>query len=311
MPLHITEAQVKELLTNDSAIEAVTSAQLSLSAGSSDNVTRTRARSPKMSLHSLSATSDELGFAAAKIYSATRHGVSSLVLLYQMDSGELVATIEANELGRKRTVAASIVAANLLLKDPPNTAAIIGAGFQAEGIVDAISTHQSLSNISTIRIASRSRESAQRFSESQQAKLPCRLEACDSPPEAVRGAALIFTATTSSKPLFELSDIPDAKCICALGSNSLARRELSPRVVTAANSVIVDSIEVAKAEAGDLLSPVENGKLRWSQMLELGDCLSHPELIADKDQGFGLFCSQGLALQDLYSAHKVFQQLVR
>ena len=124
-----------------------------------------------------------------------------------------------------------------------------------------------------------------------------------------READLIVTTTTAALTILEAAWIQQARCLCSLGANSLARSELDPRIVTAARLVVFDSREVAELEGGSLLETIENGKLLWSQVTELGELLlpHNTEKIVRPKGTFDLFCSHGLAAQDLYVAHQVYK----
>ena len=310
MAIHISEEQVCDVLSPALAFAAVKQAHIDLSAGIADNVVRSRARAQRMSLHILAAASDSLRLAAAKVYSATKGGVSSQVLLFNAESGELLATIEANMLGRRRTAAASAVAAAALLDTRECRIGIIGAGYQGLGLLEAFCDQSFPAKISCVSAFSRSADKRTAFC-AQAKQLGIDVNCCDSSEEAVRNCDLLVLATTSSQPVVEESWLSEVSCICAIGSNALSRKELPARAVTASKIVVVDSIEAARQEAGDLLETIENEKLRWSQVIELGDLLRGASSRASSisTANYSLFCSQGLAVQDLYAAEAVYSQL--
>ena len=66
--MYITEKQVREVFAYDIALESVKEAHLDLAASLAMDVPRTRARANNMSLHSMSAASNKLGFSALKVY---------------------------------------------------------------------------------------------------------------------------------------------------------------------------------------------------------------------------------------------------
>ena len=121
--------------------------------------------------------------------------------------------------------------------------------------------------------------------------------------EAAVGADAIFVATTSSAPVVEDSAMTNLRYVCALGANALSRRELDPRSVTRACQIIVDSREVARIEGGTLLPVVENGRVGWQEIVEIGEIVAgNREKITPAPGRYSLFCSHGLAVQDLYTA---------
>jgi ornithine cyclodeaminase len=307
MANYISDEQVREVLTPAIAFECVKNAHIALAEGTADNVVRSRARAEKMSLHCLSAASSKLGFAASKVYTATRNGVQAKLLLFSTESGDLVGVIEANELGRLRTAAASAVAGSILAPKAAKSLALIGSGFQANALAMAFAENHPTLDLSLIKVFSIKEESRENLCEALSSQTKIELRAADSIEDALENVEIIITATTSSKPVIPLGVLSATRFISAMGSNSLARAELPPRAVTAANKVVVDAIDVAQKEAGDLLSPIENGKILWSNVDELGDLLLNPPKLMDR--GYSLFCSQGLAVQDLFAAQYVFYQL--
>src|SRR5690606_37546877 len=104
------EEDVANTLDIHCAIDVVEEAFRRLASGQAVNVPRTRARVPGAVLHTMSAGAsymDKLGF---KTYITTRHGARFHIGLYEQHSGELVALVEADLLGRLRTGAATGVA---------------------------------------------------------------------------------------------------------------------------------------------------------------------------------------------------------
>jgi len=302
----LTEANIFELLSYEDAIQCVQQAHLDLAKGKATNATRVRVRQPGMSLHSLSASSATLKLAGAKIYGATRSGMEAHVLLFSAETGKLVATLEANQLGRLRTAAAAVVGSTLQKWDTPATLAIVGAGFQAEGVARAFSVAPNL-EIESIRISSRTQERAEKLCKKLSADCSFKVEPYSLVSEACNDAGIIVTATTTKSPVIKDSDIGAAKYIAALGSNSLHRCELPGRVITTASQVIVDTLDTAKAEAGDLLPVIESGHLVWEQVKELGIALLEPKVEASPGSPL-LFSSQGIGIQDLYLAALAYER---
>src|SRR5438445_12459435 len=70
------------------------------------NRPRVRATIKGATLHTLSAASESSGRMAAKVYATTRGGARFVVLLFDGRTSDLLAIIEADRLGRTRTVRA-------------------------------------------------------------------------------------------------------------------------------------------------------------------------------------------------------------
>ena len=84
------------------------------------------------------AVDEELGFAGLKSYVFQPGGTPFVVVLFDLEKGQLAAVIEADKLGQLRTGAASGVAAKYLAKSDARTLGVIGCGWQAESQVACI-----------------------------------------------------------------------------------------------------------------------------------------------------------------------------
>lgn len=308
MKLPITEDQVREAVTLAEVLDAVRRAHLATARGEAHNVVRHRARTPQMSLHTMSAASRELNMAAAKVYSATRGAVRSTVLLYETEHGEMLAEIEANELGRLRTAAASVVAAGVMCPKNVKSIGIIGAGYQGAGLLRAFCDASSGFKFEKALVFSRKEAQRSSFAKRMQGELNIPVEPSTTADELVGASEVLITCTTSSSPVVEtVDDALNLRHISAVGSNSLTRRELGGYVVSRASMIAADARDAAEAEGGNLLGPIENGKIYLSQVRELGNLLTHPPELPEA--GYTLFCSHGLAVQDLYLAELIYRKL--
>lgn len=306
MALQITEAEVASLLTPQDALEAVRDAFRDFTTGEAVNVVRTRARASSAMLHNMSAASSKLQLACAKVYLSSAKGVASHLLLYDFTSGGLRALIEANELGRLRTAAASVTATTVVLKTA-DTVGIIGTGFQAEGVVRAYQSCREFP-LKRIIIFGRDKARLETFVAKAKQKSTIEISQASSLKSLLEQTDVLVTVTSSAEPLFALEDLARIQHISALGSNSLARRELAPRVLTAASMLLVDSLEAAKQEGGNFLLAIESGKLNWAKVGEIGAMIGDKEKAQAIKQGFSIFCSHGLAVQDLYLASRLLQK---
>ena len=227
-----------------------------------------------------------------KIYSSNRkYGVLQMInLLYDAETGKPLAYLEANNLGMIRTGAASGYATDLLAAPDASIVGLIGSGWQARGQVEAM---RAVRPIKEIRVWSRKTENAQRFAQ----EFGC--VAAESAEAAVRNAPIVITATSSKDPVIEAAWIRPGTMINAMGSNVANRREIPEDVMRAAR-VVVDDMEQAKIEAGDIILADS-----WANVVELKDV----------DRGHDparvtIFESLGIAVEDAAAAGYVYEQAV-
>jgi len=140
MTLLLSESEVKSILTMPLALEAVENSFQRLADGSALLHSRARLHIPgKSYLHYMAAADATSGYMGLKIYTSSKDGLRFLILLFSVESGDLVAQIEADYVGQMRTGAASGVATKFLARANAKTVGIIGTGLQARTQLEAVS----------------------------------------------------------------------------------------------------------------------------------------------------------------------------
>jgi alanine dehydrogenase len=294
--LHVTEDQVREILSMEECVRIMRQTFTALRNGKAFNQARRRITLDTGStLHSLGGVYGD--YFGTKFYSTNpKYGSHFFFFLFDRETARPLAQFEANFLGQIRTGAASGYATDLLAAPGPSIMAVIGSGFQAQSQIDAIRCVRELEDI---RVWSRSQEKCHAFAAANQARAVATAE------EAVRGADIVVTATYAKDPVIDDSWIvPGANGvhINAMGSNREQRRELPSRLIHRADLLAVDSVEVAKLEAGDLiLAPVD-----WSdrRIVELSKVEHRPA-----GAPITVFKSCGLGVEDVAAAAYVYERL--
>ena len=294
--IQVTEEQVRELLSMEECVRIMRQTFLALRAGTASNQPRRRIYLENgTTLHSMGGVYGK--YFGTKFYSSNpKHGAHFFFFLFESETGLPLAQFEANYLGQIRTGAASGYATDLLAAPGPAALAGIGSGFQAQSQIDAI---RCVREVKEIRVWSRSQQKREAFAAANQARAVATAE------EAVRGANIVVTATPSKDPVIDDSwVVPGAHGvhINAMGSNREQRRELPSRLIHRADLVAVDSIEVAKIEAGDLiLAPVD-----WNdrRIVDLAKIEQRPP-----GAPITVFKSCGLGVEDVAAAAYVFERL--
>lgn len=296
MALFLSEADVRQLLTMDLALEAVEAAHRAHGTGRAIDIPRQRTRVPTASLHILQGALLDEGVMGYKAYTVSKEGARFLVHLFDSASGRLQAVIEADFLGMMRTGATGGLAAKLLAREDAATVGLFGSGWQAQSQIEALCK---VRPIRTVKVYSRNADKRRVATADFSRRFGVEAIPVESPEQAARDSDIVVTITTSATPVFDGSWLAEGCHVNAAGSNALIRREIDETTVKRAGVVCVDSRATALAEAGDLLPALEKGRLHVGQLVELG------ELVAGVRQGrqaaaqITLFESQGMAIQDL------------
>jgi ornithine cyclodeaminase/alanine dehydrogenase len=296
--LHLGEADVARLLTPADAVATVEACFGRMARGAVENRPRYRLALDHGSLAVMSAADRELGYAGVKAYVAFAAGTRFEVLLFRGDEPELVAVIEADELGRLRTGAASGVAAKHLAKAGAKSLGVIGCGGQAVTQVECI--RAAVPTIERVVAFCRTRENLEAFCE----RLGCE------PGESNADAAacdVVVTVTGSRDPVLRGDWLRPGALVCAVGANDGKRRELANDVLERATFVCCDSVEDARLESADLIEPIAAGALDWLEVHELQQVVGGELPGRQSDDDVVVFKSNGLAAWDVAAAARVVE----
>lgn len=305
MPLVLTEADVKSILTMPMAIEAVENSFRRLADGSALLHSRQRLHVPGQSyMHYMAAADATTGYMGLKIYTSSREGLRFLVTLFQAESGDLVAIIEANYLGQMRTGAASGVATRVLARNDARTIGIIGTGLQARTQLEAIGQ---VRKIESVRAFGRDRARREQFAAEMAERLKVSVSAADSAEAAVRDVDIVITSTTSTTPVLEGRWLKPGMHINAIGANFPNKRELDDEAVRRSHVIAADSRAQSKMEAGDLMRFFGEDDSRWSAVLELAEIVAGKAPGRTSPEQITLFRSNGIAIEDIVVAGHIYE----
>ena len=290
--IYLNEDEVKQLLPMPACIDMMRLAFEEMRAGRTHNHPRRRLILETGSvLHQMAGSCGK--YFVAKIYSSNRkYGLLQMInILYDAETGKPLAYLEANNLGLIRTGAASGYATDLLAAPDASIVGIIGSGYQARGQVEAM---RAIRPIKEIRVWSRKPENTKRFAD----EFNCI--AVESAEAAVRDAPIVVTATSSKDPVIEAAWIKPGAMINAMGSNVANRREIPADLMRPPTRVVVDNLEQAKIEAGDIV---------------LADSWTNVEELKDIQRGHDparvtIFESLGIAVEDAAAAGYVYEQAI-
>jgi alanine dehydrogenase len=305
MALLLSEADVKQILTMQLALAAVEDSFRRLADGSALLHSRQRLHIPgKSYLHYMAAADATSGYMGLKVYTSSGAGLRFVVPLFHVDSGELLALIEADYLGQMRTGAASGVATKLLARAEAAKIAIIGTGLQSRTQLEALSLVRS---ITEVRAFSRNPQHRETFAKEMTAQQGFPVVAVASAQEAVRGADIVVTSTTSTDPVLDGSWLAPGMHINAIGANFPQKHELDGAAIRRCDVIVADSREQSKLEAGDLIQMDGDDTRRWSSVSELAEIVAGKTPGRSNPQQITLFKSNGIAIEDIVVAGKIYE----
>jgi len=231
-----------------------------------------------------------------------RPHIQGVYLLIQPETLELRAIIDGTALTNVRTPAVSAAVLTPLIRRFTERVRVLvyGAGPQAVGHVAALEAIDGL-ELKDVTYVVRRPDRAQVKSVSNRVSA---VLAAGSPEVrlALRRAHLIVCATSSSTPVFDAADLRDGAIAVAVGSHEPHAREIDGPLMGRA-TVVVEDVDTALREAGDVLIPVREGRLSRDALVPMADLIRGHTVIGS-DQTV-VFKSTGMSWQDLIVADAV------
>lgn len=305
--LYITEADVCRLVTVKDAIATLEALFATWSAPSTVNLPRQRAPIGAGALNLMGAAWGTKDLYGLKAYYAGRNAGPFHVLLYSSGQRRLKAMIEADHLGRMRTGAASGVATRILAKPDARTLGVIGAGRQAFTQVAAVCA---VRPIESIRVFTRTAEHREAFAKEIERKLRIAASPSPSAEAAISESDIVVTITNSAEPVLLANWLKSGAHVNAAGGNAAERRELDAESVLRATVRSTDQVAQARVEAGEYRDLVAAGRLKWQDIVELGDIVTGKANGRSGPNDITLYKSLGIALEDIAFAELIWRRAV-
>ena len=305
MALFLSDEEVAQLLPIDECINVLEEAFAHAGAGKVDNRPRNRIRMPGGFFHFMVASNEGHGVFGYKAYPSFAGGAKMIVMLYDYETGALLSCMEGGRLGQIRTGAASGLATKYMAKKDSATVAVIGSGFQARTQLEAVCA---VRDIKEVKVFSRKEERRTAFAERSSESLKVDVKAVESAQECVEGADVVIVITSAREPALLGEWLSPGAHVNAAGGNHWMRREVDEETVLRSEVIVVDDLDQAKIECGDLMWLEPRGSFRWDMAKELQDVVAGRVNGRPSEKSITLFESMGLALEDIAAAHLVYNK---
>jgi ornithine cyclodeaminase/alanine dehydrogenase-like protein (mu-crystallin family) len=316
--LALSKADVRRLAPMPVAIELMKTAFAELSAGRTVSPLRTVIPVPDhhgdaLFMPAFVPAGDALGLKVVSVFpdnpARGLPSIHALVCLVDPATGQPLAIMDGTYLTALRTGAVSGAATDLLARPESRVLVVIGSGAQGVTQAAAVCAVRPIERIFAVDI---SPEALDRMRQTVAREWPDLFDRLETTTDAtvVREADVISTATTSRTPVFDPALVRPGTHINAVGAYTPEMQELPPNIVRRA-TVVVDAVDAALAEAGDLIIPLGQGLVgREHFQRELGMVASGGAPGRSSADEITLFKSVGNAVQDVVVARRVYDQAV-
>jgi len=197
---------------------------------------------------------------------------SSVILLFDLESGELKAILDGREITLLRAAASCAIGARLLANKDEKNMLLVGAGGLATAMLKG--SVESLPGLKQVSVTSRDNRRTESFINSQSPRYP-HLRFVDLSffdlEDHIGENHYLVTASSSGSPLIKKEWVSPGTHITAAGANSPGRQELDPGIITS-SSVFADDADQA-SRIGECRTAVETGLISPKNITAIGEVI--------------------------------------
>jgi len=224
--------------------------------------------------------------------------VHAAYTLFSAVDGTPIATLDGTELTRRRTAAASALAARYLARADATRLLMVGTGALAPHLIDSYTAARP---ITQVRVWGRSAQHAQAVVSGFAART-FSIEASHDLEAGVRWADIISCATLATTPLVHGAWLRAGQHLDLIGAFTPEMREVDDDALVRAR-IYVDTREGALTESGELIQAIDAGIITAGDVRgDLADLTRGRVSGRGSAEEITLFKSVGSAIEDLAAA---------
>lgn len=318
--LLLNREDIKKVFTMNDSIEAVKQAFMLFSDGKSEVPLRTNIPVEKHNgtLLFMPAIVNDFDVASLKIVNIFPDNVKknlptapAQVLLIDTKTGLVEAVLDGTYVTQLRTGAASGAAFDALAVKDAKVGALIGTGGQAATQLEAMLCARKLEKVKIFDMDKARLDAFVAQMSEELASYGAELIAATSSDEAVEDADILVTMTPAKKPVFDATKCKKGITVSCVGAYQHDMQEMDPVILDRASKIYFDSTSAVLAESGDILIPLEEGRITEEDFTgELGDVLAGRLVGRENDEEIIVFETVGIGTQDLMAAKAIYDKAV-
>jgi len=228
-------------------------------------------------------------------------GPRRILILSDREGGEIRAIMDEDWCHAVRTAAAATVACRLLARKNAATMAMLGAGDTARAAVPVMAKAFDLKEI---RVTSRTPESRRAYADEVGKEYGLNIRPVESTEEALRGADIVVSATTTSAPFVQNSWLGDGITVYSIGKH----QEMESAFYKKADKFVVDSWEHCKNKSDMQRMLKENYLSEKDLHAELPELLTGKKPARQSGRERIFVRAIGLVNQDIAMADHIYRR---
>ena len=314
MTLYLTQDEVKSVLDMKSTLDAVEGGFREMGLGKVEMPARVYLHFDKGVLIAMPAYMPGLGAAGTKLVTVhpgnkQTYGLPAVIariVLNSPENGLPLAIMDGTYVTALRTGAAGATGIKYLSREDSKEVGLCGLGVQGRSqLMGLMEVRPGIEKVKVYDIVPEAKDA---FAQEMREKYPeVEFVPVGSPKEATEGSDIIITCTPSPEAFIDGAWLKRGCHVSAIGADTGAKRELMTSVIQRCDKLVVDFIPQAFV-TGDFRIPKEEGVIAEEDIYaELGKIVAGKKGGRASPDEVTLFKATGLAIQDVGTAHKVYQ----
>ncbi|HYJ15390.1 MAG TPA: ornithine cyclodeaminase family protein [Candidatus Limnocylindria bacterium] len=248
----------------------------------------------------------EVGGSKRRVYPGDFIG---LVMLFDMDTCNILAIMDDHYISTMRVGATSAVASNYLARKDAGIMALLGSGEQAKTQVTA---HACVRKLTKVKVYSPTKANREKFAKEVSAETGIEVIPMDSAEAAVRGSDIVTAATNTVDPVILGKWIEPGMHLNSIvgGDGFLPRKELDDEAVLKAHLIVVGyKAQIFLDKQAEFHDRLERGLVKAEDLHELGELVNGDCRGRQSEQEITFFKNNtGMGIQFAVTARKMYDK---
>jgi alanine dehydrogenase len=314
MTLYLTQEEVEKVLDMRSTLEAVENGFREMGNDRIEMPPRVYLHFDKGVLIAMPAYMPGLNAAGTKIVTVHPNNkkdyglpaVIARIILNNPENGVPLAIMDGTYITALRTGAAGATGIKYLSRKNSEVVGLYGAGVQGRSqVMGLMEVRLGIKKVKVYDIIPEAKKSF--VTEMKKMYPKVDFQAVDAAKDAAVDSDIVITCTPSPQAYLDGSWLKKGAHVSAIGADTGAKRELMTSVIKKADKLVVDFIPQAFV-VGDFKVPKDEGVITEDNIhAQMGDIVAGKKKGRENENEITLFKATGLAIQDVGTAHKVYQ----
>jgi len=232
-----------------------------------------------------------------------------LVMLFDMDTCNILAIMDDHYISAMRVGATSAVASNYLARKDAKVMALLGSGEQAKTQVTA---HACVRKLTKVKVYSPTKANREKFAKEVSKETGIEVVATNSAEEAIRGSDIVTAATNTVDPVILGKWVEPGMHLNSIvgGDGFLPRKELDDEAVLKANLIVVGyKAQIFLDKQAEFHDRLERGLVKAEDLHELGELVNGNCRSRESDKEITFFKNNtGMGIQFAVTARKMYDK---